>query len=98
MASFIDYFLRQELWKNIDGFRRSMHLHRDADGKLHMAPSWDFDLGAAGLWFYGGTDPRDGDSWEGEVWRSEKFLLDRAAWMDAHIESVGRFAAGELTY
>jgi hypothetical protein len=38
------------------------------------------------------------DSWEGEVWRSEKFLLDRAAWMDAHIESVGRFAAGELTY
>jgi hypothetical protein len=188
--SFIDYFLQQELWKNIDGFRRSMFLHRAADGRLHMGPSWDFDLGAAGLWFYDGTDPEGWrhakleyvwpggdyvtwfnellrhpayrrelvarwrelrapgglfsdariramiganvellsrgpaarnfarwkvierplwpvvfftvlpmyDSWEGEVWRSEKFLLDRAAWIDAHIESIGRFEAGELTY
>jgi hypothetical protein len=188
--SFIDYFLQQELWKNIDGFRKSMYLHRDADHKVHMGPSWDFDLGAAGLSFYRGTHPdgwlhahlhylwptpddvtwfnellrhpayrhkvierwkqlrRPGalfsdarirsmideqvqvlkkgpaarnfarwkvinrpvlpvlfftvlpvyDTWEGEIWRSEKFLLERAAWIDAHIEDVGKFKEGELTY
>ena len=55
--SFIDYFLQEELWKNIDGFRKSMYLYRGADQRVHMGPSWDFDLGAAGLNFYGGTEP-----------------------------------------
>ena len=32
------------------------------------------------------------------VWRSEKFLLDRARWIDAHIEDVGKFDEGKLTY
>jgi len=58
--SFIDYFLQQELWKNIDAFRKSMYLYKGADHKLHMGPSWDFDLGAAGLSFYDGTKP---DGW-----------------------------------
>jgi hypothetical protein len=190
VESFIDYFLQQELWKNIDGFRKSMYLYKGADDKIHMGPSWDFDLGAAGLSFYDGTEPEGWrhakltyvwpspdyvtwfnelllhpefrakviarwktlrlpgalfsdvrirsmiranvrvlhkgpasrnfsrwkvinrplfpvfyftvlpmyDTWEGEVWRSEKFLLDRAQWIDANIEHVGRFRAGELTY
>jgi len=55
--SFIDYFLQQELWKNIDGFRKSMYLYRGRDGRVHMGPSWDFDLGAAGLSLYEGTEP-----------------------------------------
>jgi hypothetical protein len=38
------------------------------------------------------------DTWEGEVRRSEKFLLDRARWIDAHIEEVGQFERGRLTY
>jgi hypothetical protein len=188
--SFVDYFLQQELWKNIDAFRKSMYLYKGADHKLHMGPSWDFDLGAAGLSFYDGTKP-DGwrhaklqyawpspdyvtwfnellrhpdyrrrviarwkklrepgalyseeriramisenlqvlsrgpasrnfsrwkvinrplfpvvyftvfpmyDTWEGEVRRSEKFLLDRARWIDANIDDVGEFRAGRLTY
>jgi len=188
--SFIDYFLQQELWKNIDAFRKSMYLYKGADHKLHMGPSWDFDLGAAGLSFYDGTKP-DGwrhakleyawpspdyvtwfnellrhtdyrrrviarwkelrepgalfsddrirsmisehlqvlskgpasrnfsrwkvinrplfpvlyftvfpmyDTWEGEVRRSEKFLLDRARWIDANIDEVGKFRADGLTY
>jgi CotH kinase protein len=188
--SFIDYFLQQELWKNIDGFRKSMYLYKDADDKVHMGPSWDFDLGAAGLSFYEGTKPEGWrhakldyawpspdyvtwfnelllhpeyrqrviarwkelrkpgalfsdariramidenvqllnkgpaprnfsrwkvinrplfpvffftvlpmyETWEGEVWRSEKFLLDRAQWIDANIEDVGKFEDGKLTY
>jgi hypothetical protein len=38
------------------------------------------------------------DTWEEEVRRSEKFLLDRARWIDDHIEEVGRFEDGALTY
>jgi hypothetical protein len=189
VESFIDYFLQQELWKNIDGFRKSMYLHKDADKKVHMGPSWDFDLGAAGVNFYGGTEPEGWrharlhfvfiadpviwfnellrhpeyrrqviarwkelrkpgalfsdarirsmtdenvqvlnkgpasrnfsrwkvidrvlfpvffftvlpmyDTWEGEVSRSQKFLLDRAEWIDANIEDVGKFKDAKLTY
>ena len=188
--SFIDYFLQQELWKNIDGFRKSMYLYRGRDHRVHMGPSWDFDLGAAGLSLYEGTEPagwqhgklhyawpspdcvtwfnelllhadyrerviarwrelrRPGalysdarirsmiaehvrildagpasrnfsrwrvidrplfplffftvlpmkDTWEGEVERSERFLLDRARWIDGHIEGVGLFEAATLSY
>jgi hypothetical protein len=188
--SFIDYFLQQELWKNIDGFRKSMYLYRGGDHRVHMGPSWDFDLGAAGLSLYDGTEPegwqhaklqyawpspdcvtwfnelllhddyrkkviarwkelrRPGalfsdarirsmvaehvrildegpasrnfsrwkvidrplfplffftvlpmkDTWEEEVRRSERFLLDRAHWIDTHIERVGQFEAATLGY
>lgn len=189
VESFIDYFLQEELWNNIDGFRKSMYLYRGADHKVHMGPSWDFDLGAAGVNFYGGTKPEGWrhawlhfwfisdpvtwfnqlllhpeyrqkvvarwrelrkpgalfsdarirsmidenvqvlnkgpasrnfsrwkvinrpllpvfyltvlpmyKTWEGEVWRSEKFLLDRAEWIDANIEDVGKFKEATLTY
>ena len=188
--SFIDFFLQQELWKNIDAFRKSMYLYKDVDQKVHMGPSWDFDLGGAGESIYGGTRPegwrharldyvwpsadyvawfnellqhpgyrrhviarwkqlrkRGGvfsdarlramideniqvlskgpasrnfsrwklinrpifplvfftvlpiyGTWEGEVGRSEKFFLDRARWIDANIEDVGKFKEGQLTY
>jgi hypothetical protein len=190
VESFVDYFLQQELWKNIDGFRKSMYLYKGADDKVHMGPPWDFDLGAAGLSFYEGTKPEGWrhakltyawpspdyvtwfnelllhpdyrqkviarwkelrqpgalfsdarihsmineniqvlnqgpasrnfsrwkvinrplfpvffftvlpmyETWEGEVGRSEKFLLDRAKWIDANIEDVGKFIDGKLTY
>jgi hypothetical protein len=38
------------------------------------------------------------DTWEGEVGRSEKFLLDRAQWIDAHIDGIGQFEEARLTY
>ena len=38
------------------------------------------------------------DTWEGEVGRSQTFLLDRAAWIDAHIEDIGHFEEAKLTY
>ena len=39
VESFVDYFLQQELWKNIDGFRKSMYMYKGADDKVHMGPS-----------------------------------------------------------
>ncbi|MDZ7646660.1 MAG: CotH kinase family protein [Cytophagales bacterium] len=46
--SFIDFFIANEVSKNVDGYRLSTYLHkqRDSDGgKLRMGPIWDFNLG-----------------------------------------------------
>ncbi len=50
--SFINYFLIQEIFKNVDGFRRSAYLYH-LNGKIHMGPLWDFNLAAGNLNFYG---------------------------------------------
>lgn len=45
--SFIDYFIINEISKNVDGYRLSTFLHKDKNskgGKLHIGPVWDFDL------------------------------------------------------
>lgn len=46
--SFIDFFIMQELTKNVDGYRLSTYLYKKKDsdgGKLYMGPLWDFNLG-----------------------------------------------------
>jgi hypothetical protein len=46
--SFIDFFIMNEVSKNVDGYRLSTYLHKKKDsdgGKLHMGPIWDFNLG-----------------------------------------------------
>lgn len=46
--SFIDYFIMNEITKNVDGYRLSTYMYKDKDsngGKLHMGPIWDFNLG-----------------------------------------------------
>ena len=48
VGSFVDYFIMQEITKNVDGYRLStfMYKQRDSDGgKLFMGPVWDFNLG-----------------------------------------------------
>jgi|688.fasta_scaffold11626_9 subtilisin-like proprotein convertase family protein len=41
--SFIDYFLINELALNNDGFKKSLFMHKDKNGKLKAGPIWDFD-------------------------------------------------------
>lgn len=48
VESFVDYYIINELTKNVDAYRLStfMHKQRDSDGgKLRMGPIWDFNLG-----------------------------------------------------
>lgn len=48
VESFVDYYILNELTKNVDAYRLStfMHKQRDSDGgKLRMGPIWDFNLG-----------------------------------------------------
>ncbi len=45
--TFIDYFLVNEISKNVDGYRLSTFFHKERDskgGKLRMGPVWDYDI------------------------------------------------------
>ncbi|MBL4587127.1 MAG: CotH kinase family protein, partial [Flavobacteriales bacterium] len=45
--SFIDYFLVEEITKNVDGYRLSTYLNKQRDsrgGKLQAGPAWDFNI------------------------------------------------------
>ncbi|MGM9790904.1 MAG: CotH kinase family protein [Candidatus Cryptobacteroides sp.] len=60
--SFIDYFIIQELTKNVDGnLRKSSYLTLPKDGKLEMYFVWDFDISMGNCdYYYDGLQP-----WEG---------------------------------
>jgi len=43
-ASFIDWFIVNELFKNVDSGYSSVYFYKDKGSKLKMGPVWDFDL------------------------------------------------------
>ncbi|MEM6522370.1 MAG: CotH kinase family protein [Bacteroidota bacterium] len=43
--SFVDYFLINEVCRNIDAYRLSTYLTKDRNGKLKMGPVWDMNIG-----------------------------------------------------
>ncbi len=52
LPSFIDYFIINELTKNIDSYRLSTYMYKDKDskgGKLTMGPLWDYNLSCGGV-------------------------------------------------
>ncbi|MES2139616.1 MAG: CotH kinase family protein [Bacteroidota bacterium] len=47
VESFIDFFIINELSKNVDAYRLSTYLYKDNisyGGKLHIGPVWDYDI------------------------------------------------------
>jgi subtilisin-like proprotein convertase family protein len=56
VRSFIDYFIINELARNIDGYKKSRFLFKDKDnidgsyGKLRAGPVWDFDWALKDMW------------------------------------------------
>jgi hypothetical protein len=50
--SFIDYFLINELSRNVDAYRLSTFFYKDKDEKLMMGPIWDFDLAFGNANYY----------------------------------------------
>ena len=49
IENFIDYFLVQELFMNIDLDYSSVFLYKDIDSKLKFGPIWDFDLSSGNV-------------------------------------------------
>ena len=68
VESFVDYFLLNEIGKNVDGYRLSAFMYKDKDsknGKLFMGPIWDFNLA------FGNADYYDG--WKSDGWEISYF-------------------------
>ncbi|MEW6467963.1 MAG: CotH kinase family protein [Bacteroidota bacterium] len=79
--SFIDYFLVNELSKNVDGYRISTYLHKNkasSGGKLKIGPVWDYDIAWYNANYCGGSNPSGwaydfgavcpGDNWQVPFW------------------------------
>jgi len=61
-TSFIDYFLVNEVSKNVDGYRISTYMHKDKDskdGRISIGPVWDYNLG------FGNANYCDGELTDG---------------------------------
>jgi CotH kinase protein len=57
-ASYIDWYLVNELFKNNDAaFWSSCWLYKDRSGKIFMGPVWDFDIGAGNVNYNGNNEP-----------------------------------------
>jgi len=58
MGSFVDFFLVNEIAKNIDGYRLSTYFHKNKDSidpLLHAGPVWDFNIA------FGNVNYNEGD-------------------------------------
>lgn len=45
LGTFVDFFIINELCRNVDGYRLSTYLYKDRGGKLSMGPIWDLNIG-----------------------------------------------------
>lgn len=77
MKSFIDYFLLNELSKNVDGnLRLSTFVYKNkGDNKLYFGPVWDYDIAFGNVDYYG-CETTDG--WYARTnapWYQKLFLL-----------------------
>jgi hypothetical protein len=70
-SSFVDYFILNELCRNVDAYRLSTYLQKDREGKLAMGPIWDLNIG------YDSGDRVPLDGW---VINYNEYV-DRDAWM-----------------
>jgi subtilisin-like proprotein convertase family protein len=60
VESFVDFFIINEISKNVDGYRLSSYMYKDKDskgGKLHMGPVWDYDIAWSNADYGMGNDP-----------------------------------------
>jgi hypothetical protein len=71
LESFVDFFIINELTRNVDGYRLSTYMYKDRGEKLRMGPIWDLDIG----YFSGDRIPMD--DWV----INYNSYVDRDAWM-----------------
>lgn len=61
LASFMDYFIVNEVSRNVDGFRLSTYMYKDRnsiDRRIVMGPVWDYDLAFRNANYCSGSDVR----------------------------------------
>ncbi|MCB0401517.1 MAG: CotH kinase family protein [Flavobacteriales bacterium] len=58
VLSFIDFFIINEITRNVDGYRLSTYLYKDKDskgGKITMGPIWDFNIALGNINYCDGS-------------------------------------------
>ncbi len=89
IESFVDFAIINEVGLNVDGYRLSSYMHKDADskgGKLKMGPVWDFNLaygndnyynhGKTNGWqieFFNENDSYSNPWWWFRIWDDSEF-------------------------
>ncbi len=74
--SFVDFFLINEVAKNVDGYRLSSFMYKDRDSKnpkLVMGPVWDFNIALGNANYYDGWLQ---NGWELQYLTSEPSFLN----------------------
>jgi subtilisin-like proprotein convertase family protein len=79
--SFVDYFLLNEISRNVDGYRLSTYLYKEkitAGNKLYIGPAWDYDIAWGNADYCSGSDTSGwayqfgqvcgGDYWQVPFW------------------------------
>jgi hypothetical protein len=88
--SFIDYFIVNEVSRNVDGYRLSSYFYKDKKskgGKIIAGPVWDYDLAFRNAnycngsntdgWSYQFNSVCNGDYWQVPFWW-DRFMQDTA--------------------
>jgi hypothetical protein len=81
VPSFIDWYLVNELYKNVDArFYTSVYLFKPRGEKLHMGPVWDFDIGAGNVYYLNCDDPEGwhviDSAWMRRLFEDEAFAQE----------------------
>lgn len=66
LNSFLDYFIVNEVARNVDGFKKSVFFFKDKDsngGKINAGPVWDFDWAWKNIWDCSTFQATDGSGW-----------------------------------
>ena len=96
--SFIDYFLVQELSKNVDGTSLSVFYNKKPGGKMKMGPLWDFDLALGNAdyipytsdgWYNARPSPGSQTPWFQYLLKQSDFYEDfRARYIDLYDANI----------
>ncbi len=72
--SFIDFFILNEISKNVDGYRLSTFFYKDKESindLIHLGPIWDFNLAFGNANYYDGGSTYD---WQVDVNSNQQFI------------------------
>lgn len=105
--SVVNYYIENELFKNVDGATASFFLYKKRGGKLFFGPIWDFDL-AMGNAGYNGVDIPQGwhirnASWFTQFFKDPAFQAKvKARWKalkdEGKIEYIFQYAQARATW
>jgi len=82
--SFLDYFIINEVARNVDGFKKSVYFFKDKDskgGKINAGPVWDFDWAWKNIKDCSTFQATDGSGWSYRINDCPNIWPNSNGWM-----------------